>query len=154
MNADILINLLNLYLFKPSRISVSGMSAMQYDRGPKVTWAQFIFRYCCSVNIHEQLRFTTMAMFPMFLSDEGPTLETLDFTIRIGSTPTFFIFRFVSEHCLRSTLRLFHFVNKPVQSFDCAWNLNRYETIFNYNVRLRAGVRKIPLMHDFKCLGL
>ena len=27
----------------------------------------------------------------MFLSDEGPTLETLDFTIRIGSTPTFFL---------------------------------------------------------------
>ena len=26
----------------------------------------------------------------MFLSDEGPTLETLDFTIRIGNTPTFF----------------------------------------------------------------
>ena len=25
---------------------------------------------------------------PTFLSDEGPTLETLDFTIRIGSTPT------------------------------------------------------------------
>ena len=23
------------------------------------------------------------------ISDEGPTLETLDFTIRIGSTPTF-----------------------------------------------------------------
>ena len=28
----------------------------------------------------------------MFLSDEEPTLETLDFTIRIGSTPTFFYF--------------------------------------------------------------
>ena len=27
-----------------------------------------------------------------FLSDEGPTLETLDFTIRIGSTPTFSYF--------------------------------------------------------------
>ena len=26
----------------------------------------------------------------MFFSDEGSTLETLDFTIRIGSTPTFF----------------------------------------------------------------
>ena len=26
------------------------------------------------------------------LSDEGPMLETLDFTIRIGSTPTFFHF--------------------------------------------------------------
>ena len=25
----------------------------------------------------------------MFLSEEGPTLETLNFTIRIGSTPTF-----------------------------------------------------------------
>ena len=25
-------------------------------------------------------------------SDEGPTLETLDFTIRIGSTPTFSYF--------------------------------------------------------------
>ena len=29
---------------------------------------------------------------PLFLSDEGPTLETLDFTIRIGSTPTFSYF--------------------------------------------------------------
>ena len=28
----------------------------------------------------------------MFLSDELPTLETLDFTIRIGSTPTFLYF--------------------------------------------------------------
>ena len=37
----------------------------------------------------------------VFLSDEGPKLETLDFTIRIGSTPTIsFIFRFVPEHCL------------------------------------------------------
>ena len=25
----------------------------------------------------------------LFLSDEGPTLETLDFTIHIGSTPNF-----------------------------------------------------------------
>ena len=28
----------------------------------------------------------------MFLSDEGPMLETLNFTIRIGSTPTFSYF--------------------------------------------------------------
>ena len=32
-----------------------------------------------------------------FLSDEGPTLETLDFTIRIGSRPTFCIFQFIYE---------------------------------------------------------
>ena len=35
----------------------------------------------------------------MFLSDEGPTLETLDFTIRIGRVHqlTFFIFRLTSH---------------------------------------------------------
>ena len=32
-----------------------------------------------------------------FLSDEGPTLETLDFTIRIGSTPTFLYLDFYSS---------------------------------------------------------
>ena len=30
----------------------------------------------------------------LFLSDDGPMLETLDYTIRIGSTPTY-IFRFI-----------------------------------------------------------
>ena len=30
----------------------------------------------------------------MFLSDEGPTVETLDYTIRIGSTSTFLDFDF------------------------------------------------------------
>ena len=31
-------------------------------------------------------------LFFLFLSDEGPTLETIDYTIRIGSTPTFLYF--------------------------------------------------------------
>ena len=31
-------------------------------------------------------------LYPSFLSDEGPMLETLDHTIRIGSTPTFLYF--------------------------------------------------------------
>ena len=44
--------------------------------------------------------------FP-FLSDEEPTLETLDYTIRIGSTPTFLYFDLIeSQLCLRSTPRL------------------------------------------------
>ena len=30
----------------------------------------------------------------VFLCDEGPTLETLDYTIRIGSTQTFLYFRY------------------------------------------------------------
>ena len=33
----------------------------------------------------------------MFVSDEGTTLKTLDFAFYIGSTPTFYISRFVSQ---------------------------------------------------------
>ena len=38
----------------------------------------------------------------MFLSDEGPTLETLDFTIRIGSTATFLYFDLKHERCVQN----------------------------------------------------
>ena len=37
-------------------------------------------------------KFIRFFIYFLFLSDEGPTLETLDFTIRIGSTPTFLYF--------------------------------------------------------------
>ena len=46
--------------------------------------------WCTADNRYSSsLTFQTKALrqretFPMFLSDEGPTLETLDFTIRIG----------------------------------------------------------------------
>ena len=39
----------------------------------------------------EKLYFSS-TLFYGFLSDEGPMLETLDHTIRIGSTPTFLYF--------------------------------------------------------------
>ena len=45
-------------------------------------------------------------MYCRAFCDEGPMLETLDYTIRIGSTPTILYFDFVSLLCLRSTLRL------------------------------------------------
>ena len=35
---------------------------------------------------------TRFFIYFLFLSDEGPILETLDHTIRIGSTPTFLYF--------------------------------------------------------------
>ena len=35
-----------------------------------------------------------MSTYFLFLSDKGPTLETLDYIIRIGSTPTFSYFNF------------------------------------------------------------
>ena len=52
-------------------------------------------------------KFTRFFIYFLFLSDEGPMLETLDHTMRIGSTPDLFKLRFVSPPCLRSTLRLF-----------------------------------------------
>ena len=45
----------------------------------------------------------------LFLSDEGPMLETLDYTIRIGSTPTFlyfdlYLYSAYAAHCVYYTL--------------------------------------------------
>ena len=37
-------------------------------------------------------KFTRFFIYFLFLSDERPMLETLDHTIRIGSTPTFLYF--------------------------------------------------------------
>ena len=37
-------------------------------------------------------KFTRFFIYFLFFSDEGPMLETLDHTIRIGSTPTFLYF--------------------------------------------------------------
>ena len=37
-------------------------------------------------------KLTRFSIHFLFLSDEGPTLETLNYTIRIGSTPTFLYF--------------------------------------------------------------
>ena len=39
-----------------------------------------------------KLKYRKVGVLPIHLSDEGPTLETLDYTIRIGSTPTFLYF--------------------------------------------------------------
>ena len=56
--------------------------------------------YCFS-HLHDWLifchvvisyKFTRFFIYFLFLSVEGPMLETLDYTIRIGSTPTFLYF--------------------------------------------------------------
>ena len=44
----------------------------------------------------------------MFLSDEGPTLETLDFAFHIGSTPTFLYFDLYTAPIRCCTIRLFY----------------------------------------------
>ena len=45
--------------------------------------------FCHVIIPHKFTRFFIYFLFP---SDEGPMLETLDHTIRIGSTPTFLYF--------------------------------------------------------------
>ena len=47
-----------------------------------VTWLSLLYK------------FTRFSIYFLFLSDEGPMLETLDYTIRIGSIPTFLYFDF------------------------------------------------------------
>ena len=50
---------------------------------------------CMMCNVVE-----TMIIVFLFLSDEGPMLETLDHTIRIGSTPTFLYFDLQHDNTL------------------------------------------------------
>ena len=54
------------------------------------------------------LIFTRFFIYFLFISDEGPTLETLDYTIRIGSTPTFLYFDlYLYSGYAACTLRLY-----------------------------------------------
>ena len=43
-------------------------------------------------------KFTRFFIYFLFLSDEGPMLETLDYTIRIGSIPTFLYFYMIKNN--------------------------------------------------------
>ena len=53
----------------------------------------------------------------MFLYDEGPTLETLDFTIRFGSTPTYSYFNL---YLYTAIYNLLIFGNNGMTSLYCA----------------------------------
>ena len=72
-----------------------------------VTWLSLLYK------------FTRFFIYFLFLSDEGPMLETLDNTIRIGSTPTILYFE-VSLLCLRRTLRLYIYIY--LQCFISHWS--------------------------------
>ena len=63
----------------------------------------------------------------MILSDEGPMLETLNFTVHIGSTPTFLYFDLHLHERL------------PTQQTKCKLNADGFLTNFkietNFNIR-------------------
>ena len=56
----------------------------------------------------------------LFLSDEGPMLETLDHTIRIGSTPTFLYFNLYLHSAYAA-----HYVYSNL----CCWFLKSYANL-------------------------
>ena len=58
-----------------------------YDFMSRYTYVRYI-----SHIIKLLLRLVIKTKVVVFLSDEGPTLKTFDFTIRIGSTRTFLYF--------------------------------------------------------------
>ena len=51
---------------------------------------------CIVVHLIFQCNLIQEAGKILFLSDEGPMLETLDYTTRIGSTSTFLYFNFIN----------------------------------------------------------
>ena len=55
-------------------------------RATDLSTSLFLTERMCSANL------SFFKIYFLFLSDEEPTLETLDYTIRIGSTPTFLYF--------------------------------------------------------------
>ena len=61
----------------------------------------------------------------LFLFDEGPLLETLDYTIRIGSTDLF-IFRFVSLLRLRNTRLCKFYMLQYITTPACVCNVPIY----------------------------
>ena len=73
----------------------------------------------------------------MFLSDERPTLETLDFTICIGSTPTFSQFRpdlFVSGRLvflisIRQIITILYFHVTSLPFYLCRWWSNANDKV-------------------------
>ena len=59
----------------------------------------------------------------MFLSDEGPTLGTLDFAFDVGSTPTFYILICISTLATKHNMFIV---------FQCNWSKSEYEVIYIY----------------------
>ena len=72
----------------------------------------------CTANT-DSLTFRALALC-RFLSDEGPMLETLDYTIRIGSTPTFLYFE-VHKKCISKLINNSQDKNKGNQHRDGVW---------------------------------
>ena len=68
---------------------------MYVNRTAKINQEKNFFWTALNLNFSDRRRHNHVTIFchdKKFLSDEGPMLETLDYTIRIGSTPTFLYF--------------------------------------------------------------
>ena len=86
-------------------------------------------------------KFTRFFIYFLFLSDEGPMLETLDYTIRIGSIPTFLYFDLYLYSAYAG-----HFVYVNTKA--------RYNFVMLGEYRLLRCVRKYVLFCVKELLGL
>ena len=74
----------------------------------------------------------------MFLSDEGSTLKTLDFTIRVGSTPTFLYFdlylntAYAAHYILRFSLT--KGLRSKVKTLDFAFYIGSTPTFLHFDL--------------------
>ena len=85
---------------------------------------------------HDYINSHRFSIYFLFLSGEGPTLKSQNvrhYYIRIGSTPTFL---FVSERCLRSTLRLFQII--CIQLVYCCINVVLSNILVYLHLRLKV----------------
>ena len=75
-------------------------------QGPNVQNVRLYFLYRQYINLF------------MFFCDEGPTLETLDFTFYIGSISTSLYFDLHIKHSLRSTLHFMFLSDEEGRTFE------------------------------------
>ena len=78
-----------------------------------------------------------------FLSDEGPMLETLDHTIRIGSTPTFLYFDLYlqSAYAAHYVYYLYTSMCKP---FCTSYSIYSVFTIMFYCILIVLAIKYFP----------
>ena len=85
----------------------------------------------------------------MFLSDEAPMLETLDYTIRIGSTPTFLFFDFYLYSAYAKHYVYYNLLYIALLDILCYTlhgvaqvivDSKMWQSLTNYDLRVRSSV--------------
>ena len=77
-------------------------------------------------------------LYYMFLSHEGPTLDTFDHTLRIGSTPTFLYFDLYLYTLPRQQTTFISTFIQPFHILICIWTLSTQHITFISSLKARV----------------